>query len=129
MEIVASKSAREFSLTSATSKMAARPHLGKGHLALNVWDIKESRRMGSCSLPPQVCSQGISSILWTPYRFLRKGLPGRRCIFLGEMIGLSRNNLGESCYDLGYVQWKALFRTSLLRIFGQAWGDTVVDPK
>ena len=30
------QSAREFSLTSATSKMAARPHLDEGHLALNV---------------------------------------------------------------------------------------------
>ena len=36
VEIVAKQSAREFSLTPATSKMAARPHLDKGHLALNV---------------------------------------------------------------------------------------------
>jgi len=86
------------------------------------------------------CKHSLDS-LSISYRRVPPGPGGRerRCIFLGEMIAMSRTNLGESYHDLGYICCKVSckvslcgeyttksIRTLLLRIVLSSMGDAVV---
>jgi hypothetical protein len=48
------------------------------------------------------CKHSLDS-LFISYRKVPPPGPRERCIFLGEMIAMSRTNLGESYHDPGYI--------------------------
>jgi hypothetical protein len=123
-------------LTSATSKITARPHLEQRTSSSKCMRTAELILVLSFNeLFTRNCKHSLDS-LFISYRKVPPGLgEGRGGVsFLGEMIAMSRSNLGDSYHDLDYVRCKVLFvgntlqstGTFLLRIVLSSMGDAVV---